>query len=180
MKSIIFNTEMVKAILDSRKTQFRFPIKKEKICEDWIMERQAFKDAVSKYKVDDILYVKETFGETLCGRIRFKADGGGVEDEKAGHWKPSIHLKQKDARIFLKVTNVRAERLQDITLTDMICEGINHLKEYSTGKVVKTSTQIKREFINLWNSTAKDGYKYEDNPCVFVDEFERIDLNEAR
>ena len=78
------------------------------------------------------------------------------------------------ARIFLKVTNVRVERLQDITLADMICEGINHLQEYSTGKVVKPSIQIKREFVNLWNSTAKDGYKWEDNPYVFVYKFERI------
>ena len=73
MKPILFNTEMVKAILDGRKSTFRIPIKKEKICEDWIMERQAFKDTISKYKIDDVLYVKETF----C--IGAYDDDGGCE-----------------------------------------------------------------------------------------------------
>ena len=68
------------------------------------------------------------------------------------------------ARIFLKVTNVRVERLQDITFDDIEKYGI------------KFNLKIngKNKFKILWNSTAKDGYKWEDNPYVFVYEFEKI------
>lgn len=178
---------MVKAVLEGRKTQFRNEIPNE-----WIQSDEApipthgedsciwhfwkFGEKQSKYEVDDILYVKETFndeGWEYQTPLIFKAD---IEEKyfKQHWWKPSVYLKQKDARIFLKITNVRVERLQDILLEDMLKEGINHIQSYQNGNIVKTSTQIKREFINSWNSKAKDRYKWEDNPYVFVYEFERI------
>jgi hypothetical protein len=204
MRPILFNTEMVKAILDGRKTQFRIAIDFCKIDDIYINENgknvisiddsviktiteeylHSFINKNSKFKVDDILYVKETFGETLCGRIRFKADGGGVEDEKAGHWKPSIYLKQKDARIFLKVTNVRVERLQDMSYDDCLKEGFLSMQlnpdcSFPTvlkdKKITNTSNVMEDWFKKQWNSTTKDGYKWEDNPYVFVYEFERIE-----
>ena len=222
MKSIIFNTEMVKAVLDGRRAQFRIPIKLKDnslVCTGYIFSSTDRKRnscyslgknkecdmeyIKSKYKADDILYAKETFcvgayandggcetngysSKTYVSQCSFdnniiyytdavdECDFSDLEKEDLPIWKPSVHLKQKDARIFLKITNVRVERLQDILLEDMLKEGISHIQSYQNGNIVKTSTQIKREFINSWNSKAKDGYKWEDNPYVFVYEFERI------
>ena len=196
MKSIIFNTEMVKAILDGRKTEFRIPIKlkdnslvctgyifsstdrKRNSCYSFGKNKECDMEYIkSKYKVDDILYVKETFN--LSGEewgianplnIEYRAD-----NTKSSHkWFSSNIMRMEYSRIFLKVTNVRVEKIQDISLEDMLKEGINHKKSYNYGDIVKTYTQVKREFINNWNSTAKDRYKWEDNPYVFVYELERI------
>jgi hypothetical protein len=218
-----YKDEPHKAILDSRKTQFRLPIKLKDnslICTGYIYsstdrkrnssysfgknKEQDLEYIKPKYKVDDILYVKEPCkimtlkgfhtDKSLILVYKYRNDITNTEyeiklpdrfykkDNDVPDWVswfgktiiPSGSIKEM-ARIFLKVTNVRVERLQDITLADMIYEGINHMQEYSTGKVVKPFTQIKREFIKLWNSTAKDGYKYEDNPPIFVYEFERIE-----
>ena len=191
MKSIIFNTEMVKAVLDGRQTQVRESFSKkqlkyfdyaQKIGEITSLDDLHENDFsyildFSKYKVDDILYVKETFN--LSGEewgianplnIEYRAD-----NTKSSHkWFSSNIMRMEYSRIFLKVTNVRVEKIQDISLEDMLKEGINHKKSYNYGDIVKTYTQVKREFINNWNSTAKDRYKWEYNPYVFVYEFERI------
>ena len=231
MKPIIFNTEMVKAMLDGRKTQTRRVIKvKNKLTRDWVKNTgvewikvdlkdekypysireqngawndYSLKDFIKKYspyKVDDVLYVKETFQTCECGfceicqvldGIVFKADYNNKGEhpdlyschEDETYWKPSIHLKEKDARIFLRVINVRIERLQDITFGDIEKEGYPHevllhhriLKHKAISAENKHEEDILNWWINNWNSTAKDGYKYEDNPPVFVYEFERIE-----
>ena len=81
------------------------------------------------------------------------------------------------ARIFLKVTNVRVERLQDITKYDIQKEGaINQVNLIDTFALdyEKESENYKR-WITIWNSTAPKGYKWEYNPYVFVYEFERVE-----
>ena len=200
MKSIIFNTEMVKAVLDGRQTQVRESFSKkqlkyfdyaQKLGEISNLDNLHKNDfsyilQFSKYKVDDILYVKETFGEyyQMCNHGNFcdcepeiiykSGKNYPYDTDCIKKWKPSIHMPKEYARIFLKVTNVRVEKIQDISLEDMLKEGINHKKSYNYGDIVKTYTQVKREFINNWNSTAKDGCKWEDNPYVFAYEFEKI------
>ena len=203
MKPIIFNTEMVKAILDGRKTQFRKHTGNY-IAEDGRYEGFRNKDVElvngiieihttlarkisSKYKVGDVLYVRETFyplynDEDSCV---YKADyplhwtavdavygdiETDTETEKRTVWKPSIHMPKKYARIFLKVTNVRVERLQDISVRDIEKETGWRREIYSYSNKNKAFFKDYRDF---WNSTAKDGYKWEDNPYVFVYEFER-------
>ena len=165
----------------------------------------------SKFKVDDVLYVKETFcigayandggcetngysSETYISQCSFdnniiyyadaidECDFSDLEKDELPIWKPSVHLKQKDARIFLKVTNVRVERLQDISEDDLEKEGIVSYSEKWENMECKCTKNNRcqrycdrrLDFINLWSSTAKDGYKWEDNPYVFVYEFERI------
>ncbi|MGJ0377316.1 hypothetical protein [Aliarcobacter cryaerophilus] len=240
-KPILFNTKMVKAILDGRKTQTRRAIKiKNKLTRDWaittgvewlkvdlkdekypysIREQngawneyslQDFIKKYSHYKVGDVLYVRETW---CYGSVVGEDDGYGnseswleqlqsnIDDEKIFYkadieealkegvsfrdviWKPSIHMPKEYARIFLKVINVRVERLQDISEDDLEKEGIVSYSE-KWEKMECKCTKNNRcqrycdrrlDFINLWNSTAKDGYKWEDNPYVFVYEFERIE-----
>lgn len=201
MKPILFNTEMVKAILNGRKTQTRrvIPLKnndlmftgfvvsstaknREGYCAFGKNKEQDLEFIKPKYKVGDILYVKETWTlgkkftikpenvwyirNDLGNEVYYKADlnDNFYDPDNICKWKPSIHMPKNYARIFLKVTNARVERLQDITFDDIEKYGI------------KFNLKIngKNKFKILWNSTAKDGYKYLDNPYVFVYEFEMI------
>lgn len=241
MKPILFNTEMVRAILDGRKTQTRRVIKnKIKDCErkrviephridnqsqiyfyiegqepyqgarelcrhSYYMHIEEFIKRHSQYQVGDILYVRETFlqelnstlgidgeHETYFGsKIEFLADGSeqrflDQNSYNSAYMKkrPSIHMPKKYARIFLHVTNVRVERLQDITLGDIFQEGcpvdINgecfttNLKMKAIYSAYQKEKEVFHWWKTIWNSTAKDGYKWEDTPYVFVYEFERI------
>lgn len=210
MKSIIFNTKMVKAILDGGKTSFRLPIKLKDnslICTGYIFSSTDRKrnDCYSfgknkecdmeyvkpKYKVHDVLYVKETFQTCECGfceicqvldGVVFKADYSNKGEhphlyschEDETYWKPSIHLKQKDARLFLKVINVRVERLQDITAINMDSDMGTISPIISKLIAIDDYIKLQNKYKKYWNSIAKDGYKWEDNPYVFVYEFEII------
>ncbi|MSU01901.1 hypothetical protein FYJ83_10515 [Tissierella sp. DSM 105185] len=108
------------------------------------------------------------------GCFVYRTNYGTTEDDtfppSMFKWKPSIHMPKSAARIFLKVTDVRVERLRDITLTDLIKEGIWKYRE----KIPS------RKFPNLWNSTIKkqdlDKYGWEANPYVWVIEFKRVEV----
>lgn len=209
MKPILFNTEMVKAIMEGKKTVTRRIIKKTNN-KDFIgfvtysvpkgdegkaaFGRGSLEDIGSAnideyvrlpYKVGDILYVRETWkkytkrigkGENcrIAEFYGYKADEdkrGNPSEFYEGNWKPSIHMPKEAARIFLRVTNVRVERLQQIEHEDVLKEG---LKASYDGWV--------SEWKNLWDSTIKkfDWYKYgfDANPWVWVIEFERIEKGE--
>ena len=193
-KPILFSTEMVKAILAGRKTMTRRVIKPQpkgqlkcviqhetsgRSC--W-MEDNA--DQLSKdfkfhkyYEVGDILWVRETFcyddfdngGET----IYFKADYTEKEGKELFtdldlKWKPSIFMPRSAARLFLKVKNIRVERLQDITEEDAIAEGCD--------KLLMETRSARNNFMNLWNFiNTKRGYIWAMNNWVWVVEFERVE-----
>ena len=199
MKSIIFNTEMVKAILDGRQTQVRESFSKkqlkyfdyaQKLGEISNLDNLHKNDfsyilQFSKYKVDDILYVKETFGEyyQMCNHGNFcdcepeiiykSGKNYPYDTDCIKKWKPSIHMPKEYARIFLKVTNVRVERLQEISNDDIFAEGLDW-KDFECDNG-QTENDIFAWWKELWNSTAKDGYKWEYNPYVFVYEFEKVE-----
>ena len=160
-KPILFNTEMVKAILDGRKTQTRRLIKNNK--KGGLLENRGYfyrdkfsynatnnfddfgKNKIvklcSKYQTGDTLYVKETWTlgkkftikpenvwyirNDLGNEVYYKADlnDNFYDPDNICKWKPSIHMPKKYARIFLKVTNVRVERLQSISYDDIRNEG---------------------------------------------------------
>lgn len=212
MKPILFNTEMVKAILDGRKTQTRRAIKIPSYlyenpivlepdccvkfnygaggCQNYSATPLFIN---SPYKVGDILYVRETWTlgkkftikpenvwyirNDLGNEVYYKADlnDNFYDPDNICKWKPSIHMPKKYARIFLKVTNVRVERLKDMNFPENYeAEGS---EDFFVGWEGETDNEmlIKNWWINLWDSTAKDGYKWEDNPYVFVYEFERVE-----
>lgn len=194
MKPILFNTEMVRAILEGRKTVTRRPIKPQPSGELRRMGADScypgcFAEAGAErvyqppYMEGDVLYVRETWA-----RIAVSPDGHffppGVNYYKAGpieapkntmiKWRPSIHMPREAARIFLRVTMVRAERLRDMVLGDVLMEGIKEAQNYD-------ETWIR--WHNTWNKTipAADRAVYgrEANPWVWVIEFERISKKEA-
>ena len=228
MKAILFNTAMVRAILDGEKTCTRRIIKKE-IPEGYEplgfvlypTDETEFGNLVfggkganvyyakPPYKVGDILYVRETWANTWTpdGEVGFvyKADGepkdfpywGNAKQGKHEVWMPSIHMPKEAARVFLKVTSVRAERLKDITDQGCMNEGIREftkdgiVKKYDTEPNMHTWEKMPRTpreaFEKLWNSTLKfilkrewNGWTnlFEFNPWVWVIEFEKVEKQE--
>lgn len=184
-KPILFNTDMVRAIQDGTKTVTRRSIKPpyyiddEDVCRKCGLAMRVGINATngmhypdSLYHIGDILYVRETWQQNYDGSYSYRA---GHKFEKEGGWKPSIHMPKEAARIFLRVTDVRVERLQDITLNDMtkdfnICpEAIS-----AVGKEVLAK--------EAWNSTVKKSdlakYGWAANPWVWVIEFERIEVTD--
>lgn len=161
-KPILFSTEMVKAILEGSKTQTR------RIIKDIVT---AIKPGTSpiQYKginKGDILWVRETFIH-WNGSYQYKPLPYG---EELGKWKPSIHMPKEAARIFLRVINVRVERLNDISEKDAMAEGVS-FTWYDEERNIKIEA-TKSIFLKLW----KEIYpKSENNPFVFVYEFEVID-----
>lgn len=188
IKPILFNTDMVCAILDGRKTATRRVVKERELIDR------------PPYRPGDILYVRETFKIDYLsnvlgsGRIHYKADNAyrdfTFEPEryemmrraqlKPG-WRPSENMPREAARIFLRVTEVRVERLQDITSEQIDAEGC---KEWAysakTGELLPSGPSW---FRIAWDSTIKKAgralYGWEANPWVWVIEFERISREEA-
>ncbi|MDK0558310.1 hypothetical protein P6O24_04285 [Clostridium perfringens] len=165
MKPILFNTAMVRAILDGEKTCTRRVIKLPKhiekqrnglyiLCaEGSTYSDKEFKDVIDyinpPYKVGDILYIRETWANTWTpdGDVGFvyKADGepknfpywGNAKRGKHEVWMPSIHMPKEAARVFLKVISVRAERLKDITDEGCYQEGISGTSFYDEAEHIQ-------------------------------------------
>ena len=193
MKPILFNTEMVRAILEGRKTVTRRPIKPQPAGELRRMGADscypgcfaaAGEDRVYQppYMVGDVLYVRETWAELpVSPGGHFRPNGvyyykAGPEEAPEGYlerWRPSIHMPREAARIFLRVTAVRAERLRDIFEDPPGPEN----------QVVREGLKYGCDFIATWENTIKPkerfAYGYEANPWVWVIEFERIRKEDA-
>lgn len=202
VKPILFNTDMVRAILDGRKGCTRRIVKgfipndakwgytafTPKGC---ISCRGTFADGYGEkfFKLPcepgDILYVRETWGYPIAlnsdKQYIFRADEVAESDFKNDShiWHPSIHMPKEAARIWLKVTNVRVERLQEITSEQICREGVE--VEYPH---VLNGEEKRYAFSTLWNSTIKkselDLYGWDANPWVWVIEFERCEKPKER
>jgi hypothetical protein len=198
IKPILFNTEMVRAILDGRKSCTR------RICKDaneytvpdmdfynadrrtYAVHNYANREQTEQLSVSerncpicpgDILYVRETFIQIAAHTFWYKAYGKSwmLKDLR---WHPSIHMPKEAARIWLKVTDVRVERLQDITENGIKNEGIR-LKQKDCVSKFDYISELYFLFSRLWDSTIKksdlDSYGWNANPWVFVIEFERCE-----
>lgn len=237
IKPILFNTEMVRAILDGRKTCTRrlvrfLPGENPQwtgYIRDGLMLYNGRNEPCirkSPYQPGDILYVLETWQCWRAHRyeatadIRFRAGGDDVRLQFAngntdsinrldydtfvhkwfshnGEWKPSLFMPKEAARIWLKVTDVRVERLQEMKPVDVIKEGaypdcwdcLNTYGEsgsqccYGTEEQCSQCDEVMMEWEKLWNSTIKksdlDRYGWDANPYVWVIEFERCEKLEG-
>ena len=194
MKSIIFTTDMTRAILDGCKTVTRRVVKPqppENAGDDYFnliiggFARWGWNgsgvlcDRKSPYRPDDILYVRETWDfdpDNGPGYI-YRADYNGRYEIK---WKPSIHMPREAARIFLRVTYIGIERLQEIYEDQIKKEGICNrtipvLNVYNIVEYVIPGTKLvcpsaHGAFKYLWDSTIKPKdralYGWEANPWV--------------
>jgi hypothetical protein len=115
-RPILFSGEMVRAILDGRKTQTRRVVK-PKPDDSGLWNN----DKCPYGKPGDRLWVRETF--FVDGpRIQYRADHHGAPKETI--WKPSIFMPRHASRILLEIADVRCERLRDISEADAIAEGV--------------------------------------------------------
>nr|WP_295947868.1 hypothetical protein [uncultured Agathobaculum sp.] len=204
-RPILMNTDMVRAILEGRKTVTRRVVKLK--YENTHLEMRTDKygtrlievqneepgvttvknpdgttthrllaciEKEPPYKLGDILWVRETWCESLgqAGKYFYRAYAGPRDEMKEyahsfNKWRPSIHMPREAARIFLRVTDVRVERLQD-------CGNMQAKDEGCT---------CSSQFARLWDSTVKPADRatlgWEANPWVWVISFERISKDEA-
>jgi hypothetical protein len=202
MKPIIFSTPMVQAILDGKKTQTRrvvkingCPITSPKESLELTKEGLIYHSFCSMsgyYKPlcqpGDILWVRETWSRDESGEYVYRTNYGTTEDDSFPpsmfKWRPSIFMPREAARIFLKVTNVRVERLQDISEEDAMAEGcITFHDKTGDGKfedVLEFDLTARDAFCELWQRlNLKRGYGWETNPWVWVYEFEKISKEEV-
>lgn len=139
------------------------------------------------YQPGDILYVRETWKKAPNGYYYYE-DWQRNDIADVTKWKPSIRMPKEAARIWLKVTNVRVEHLQEITDEQAKREGIQY-DECPTGFTWKQETDMHNCYTTpigamqaLWNSTIKksdlDGYGWDANPWVWTIEFERCEKPE--
>ena len=238
IKPILFNTEMVRAILEGRKSCTRRINKdaNEYTVPDmdfYNADRRTYavhnySDKEHKNKLSiaertcpicpgDVLYIRETWTEE-CGKYYYRADydsdyldpcetlsggypascrnhpgcDGCMATSTRIHWHPSIHMPKEAARIWLKVTDVRVERLQSITEGGAIREGAEGEKCHHTNTGAFGCTDCMNtgwieppqiEFMQIWNSTIKesdlDRYGWDANPWVWVIKFERCEKPEG-
>lgn len=208
IKPILFNTEMVRAILDGRKSCTRrvvkFPVNRytnnvpladkvvlqELRCDKAnFLEKPFFSFGMNlPYQPGDILYVRETFIQAAAHTFWHKADDKSWMSKDL-LWKPSIHMPKEAARIWLKVADVRVERLQEITEEQACMEGTDPWDEacYENNGWHPTlsdpdsggNPNMIDGFHKLWDSTIKkndlDRYGWNTNPWVWVIEFEQCE-----
>jgi hypothetical protein len=239
VKPILFNTEMVRAILEGRKSCTRRIVKPQQLIgmlpdkcknvapEEFLKEKKLmFKPYcdmtdielinsayIAPYQPGDILYVRETWEHFDCCCCEGDEHGNCYQepqqnvlnksygcymyratDEIYGdaRWHPSIHMPKEAARIWLKVTDVRVERLQSITEGGAIREGAEGEKCHHTNTGAFGCTDCMNtgwieppqvEFMQIWNNTIKksdlDRYGWDANPWVWVIEFERCEKPEG-
>ena len=214
-KPILYSTPMIQAILAGRKTMTRRTNVLNELNEnphDWIFYQFEYdmngricavfcnkENNAVKYKIPspygkpgDLLWVRETFlphGEIpYCMHDVFFYDQ--KENPEEWKWKPSIYMPKSAARIWLWISNVRIERLQDITEQDAIAEGVasyetpiakiyncylcekghtasenNLCNEYGGQETAKASFQ------SLWSAINSE-QSWNENPWVWVVSFE--------
>ena len=200
IKPILFNTDMVRAIMDGRKTVTRRLIKpqpderhtyplgyvndsterKNIGCYGFGIDEfgGSIQYAKPPYQPGDILYVRETWVKLNSVPVQY---GYRVDNNYlVPGWKPSIHMPKEAARIWLKVKNVRVELLQECGkgwCLDIEKEGVVTPQSpilYSSDDAYHKA--LREEFQKLWDSTIKKSelnrYGCDANPWVWVIEFE--------
>lgn len=193
-RPILFSGPMVRSLLQGTKTQTRRIVNPQpefeavdpafwhwKDCR-WADDGLGFPaseiDDYSPFGVPgDRLWVRETFAAN-DGRAIYRASmvgwSGFAIKRAAIAWRPSIHMPRWASRITLHVTNIRVERLQDITIPDAIEEGVRPDADSST---IDCDTPSPRyAFSYIWNSlyAKRPGCSWEDNPWVWAVEFRRL------
>lgn len=212
-KPILFNADMVRAILHDRKTETRRKVEflngKNPNWTGYVRDGLMLYNGTNepcirppRYKVGDYLYVRETWSTqqsnecigNTTGRCPYDncetASGPCFDDEyiykatdrldsSVRKWHPSIHMPKEAARIFLRVTDVRLERLKDMTLENFLAEGVV-LRPEAFNDPENAYWQAREIFSSIWDSTIPkkdlDKYGFEANPWELAYGFERVEV----
>ncbi|RDL44325.1 hypothetical protein DN730_07930 [Marinomonas piezotolerans] len=229
-RPILLNTDMVKAVIDGRKTQTRRPVKKEHIehikyvagsndddtefdflglsygkCQldngeaerpQWLLycteypEEGVIPIGQGSGAVGDRLWVRETFAALDAGSyeqakpteginqdIRYKASerlANQDADVRGYDWKPSIHMPRWACRLVLEITDVRIERVQEITEEDAKKEGMI-TEQMAADAGLSWRFGDRRQFQDLWRKLYPNSW--ENNDWVWVIDFKIVELN---
>ncbi len=190
-RPILFSGPMVRAILDGRKTQTRRVMKEQpyhasrcrapRLEDDgWYFtteEPEGIYIGNGPYRCPygqpgDLLWVRETWRDPFDADIPvYRADKATAWENLK--WRPSIHMPKKYARIWLRVTDIRAERVQEISTEDCYSEGVK--PSYYQPHTPHGDRAVWIVFQETWDSiNAKRGYSWESDPWVWVVSFERV------
>ncbi len=173
-RPILFSAPMVRALLAGTKTQTRRAVKAKRQPARLLPgERWKWMPPPCPYGViGDRLWVKETFLQMRIehdSKIVYLAstdDTGDGRDARIGmlyKWKPSIFMPRWASRITLEITDVRVQRLNDITTEDALAEGVSPQDEFA-----------KLSYARLWRHINGDG-SWDANPAVWAISFARVD-----
>lgn len=203
LKSIYLAAEDVRNVLDGQKSSFRYPIKPQPpLYENGEpigigipdnssqirLESKASMWTYSKpYKIGEIIFVKETWADHwlpdgFCkDRYVYKADGipqtgyyGCDKQSKVNTWMSPIYMPREAARIFLRVTDIKVERLQDMRLKDFLSEGISIISKFE----ILTEASMREQFIRKWNKIY--AYPRKVNHHSSIDHYECYPWEEIR
>lgn len=201
VKPILFSTPMVDAIIAGRKTQTRrlLPewcnefscvgiVKDPELCDkkalEWneIKPKQCYglfacfdkgeEHIKCKYEIGNILWVRETWRpiEQDFGNPRYEYKAT-EKINLTDKWKPSLFMPKQACRLFLEVTDIRAERLHEITGDDILCEGVDNGKS-NKAMGVRWENMQRMAFEELWNKINKN---WNENPYVWVISFKVVE-----
>jgi len=202
-KPILFNSDMVRALLDGRKGQTRRPINPQpdpqcdkvifdSLAQNWAVIGGDSNDARDYGLLDtikcplgkpgDMLWVREAFCSDWGDDIAYKADdhsGHGARNAgyiKEPKYKPSIHMPRWVSRLTLKISDVRVERVQDITEEDAKSEGVPKLAMDEDRKFyqLKNEGSYRTGFAGVWNHIYSS---WDDNPYIWAASFDVIKAN---
>lgn len=194
-RPILFSTEMVRAILEGRKTQTRRIVKKQPHgAGEWVRQLASWLfPNVNPYiklkcpygQPGDRLWVRETwFNDMSFGSPEYYYRANGEFDEQFERhrlgqvgpfkWRPSIFMPREACRLMLEVTDVRVERLQDISEEDAIAEGIS-LPNYAEQAIKDIFfPEPSAIYSELWESINGKG-SWDKNPWIWVIGFKILD-----
>ena len=201
-KPILFNTDMVRAILAGQKTQTRRLMKPQPTNPRWNnigwlgWDDGHGRRMKSPCEAGDVLWVRETWSITdKCGlypnwpsngiHYMYKADDPDCSAAKEARWYPSIHMPKEAARIFLLGKRVWVECLREISVENCAAEGIWDDYKASSEKYHENlkKAAYPKVFSELWDSTLKKDdlpeYGWNANPWVWAIEFERCEKPEG-
>ncbi len=208
IKSILFGSEMIRAILEGHKIctrrkidkdiSNRFDVDSDGKVVAYIEQAtgESYKpEVMCKYQPGDILYVRETWdylegwkiGDSgIAGQYFYRTDGDHRPVSWRGPWQSSVHMSRKAARIWLLVTDVQAERLQEITEDGAKAEGAidNRGFIHSPENEYDRIHTAREHFIEIWDSAIKksdrDCYGWAANPWVWKITFQVCDKPEEK
>ena len=209
-RPIIMQADMVRAVLEGRKTQTRRVVKPQPqigLQDYWLWEggkpledagygaryihseRHAVVRAMEQCcpygRVGDRLWVREAWAHqrdaTNCpddGGVLYRATDPGWDDNATGlRWRPSIHMPRWASRITLEITDVRVQRVQEITHADIQAEGaLPAARDWRKVKHVWGKAADRACFVRLWDSINDHrGYGWDSNPWVWAVTFRRVE-----
>jgi hypothetical protein len=183
-KPILFSAPMVRAILSGAKTQTRRVVKPGHKFDEHF-------ETCPYGQPGDRLWVKETWQDDPVGEwgVCYRASGHNEGCKFPLHlWRPSIFMPRKLSRITLEITDVRVQRVQEISDDDATAEGCEFSPVPGCGDDDKwchgTCKRHGRcmylraprfQFQDLWDSlNAKRGYGWKENPWVWAITFKRL------